>query len=79
MFNNPVIQKLIVENRIDDIQQVLRSGEGGMQTFDKHMVDLVKSGTVKMEEALSVVEDEMSFRRQLRGITAGSDRGGLIS
>ncbi|HPK02041.1 MAG TPA: PilT/PilU family type 4a pilus ATPase [Candidatus Sumerlaeota bacterium] len=78
MFNNPIIQKLIIEERIDDIQQVMRSGAEGMQTFDMHLVQLVKSERVTMEEANTVVEDEAAFRRLMKGISAGGDRGGLI-
>ena len=78
MFNNAVIAKLISERRVGDIIQVLRSGQDGMQTFDSHLVQLVKSKIVSMETALHTVEDEAAFRRELRGIQAGGDRGGLI-
>ena len=78
MFNNPIISKLIVERRIDDILQVQRNGVDGMQTFDMHLVQLVKSKTVSMETAIQTVEDEAAFKRMLRGSAAGSDRGGLV-
>jgi len=58
--------------------QVQRSGIDGMQTFDMHLVQLVKSGLVTMEEAYTVVEDPAAFRRLLKGISAGGDRGGLL-
>ncbi len=78
LFNNPIIGKLIREERIDDIQQVLRNGDEGMMTFDMHLVQLVKGEVVTEEEAYKVVEDEAAFRRLLKGKSAGSDRGGLI-
>jgi Tfp pilus assembly pilus retraction ATPase PilT len=78
MFSNPVVSKLIVENRIEDLQQVLRSGQDGMQTFDMALCSLVKGGMVAMEEALTVVEDDAAFRRLLKGIHAGGDRGALL-
>lgn len=40
--------------------------------------ELVKQNIVTMEEASTVVEDEAAFRRLLKGISAGGDRGGLI-
>lgn len=78
MFSNPIIRKLIIEQRIEDIQQVLRSGVEEMQTFDMHMVKMVKDETISMEEAMNVVEDEAAFRRLLKGHSSGGDRGALI-
>lgn len=78
MFSSPVIKKLILENRIDDIQTVLRSGNDGMQTFDMHLVSLVNANQVTMDEAYTVVDDEAAFRRLLKGRSAGGDKGGLI-
>ncbi|MEN6626547.1 MAG: PilT/PilU family type 4a pilus ATPase [Candidatus Sumerlaeia bacterium] len=78
MFNNPVIQKLIKERRIADIPQVQRNGIDGMQTFDMHLVQLVKGKTVALETAIHTVEDENAFKRAMRGISSGSDRGGLV-
>jgi twitching motility protein PilT len=78
MFEHPVITKLILENRVDEIQQVLRSGVDGMQTFDMHLVQYVKEERVTLEEAISVVEDDAAFRRLLKGRSSGGDRGGLI-
>jgi twitching motility protein PilT len=78
MFNNPIIKKLIYEQRIDDIQGVLRSGTEGMQTFDMHLVTLVNTGQVTLDEAYTVVDDAAAFRRLLKGRSAGGDKGGLI-
>ena len=78
MFNNAVINKLITEYRIEDIQQVLRSGIDGMQTFDMHLVQMVNTGIIEMEEANNCVEDQAAFRRLLKGRSSGGDRGGLI-
>jgi Tfp pilus assembly pilus retraction ATPase PilT len=50
----------------------------GMQTFDMHLVTLVKNNVVAVEEALDVVEDPSAFNRLLKGRSAGGDRGGLI-
>jgi twitching motility protein PilT len=78
MFSNPIIVKLIYENRIDDIQGVLRSGADGMQSFDMHLVQLVNAGIVSMDDAYTAVEDQAAFRRLLKGRSAGGDRGGQI-
>jgi twitching motility protein PilT len=78
MFNSPIVRKLIIEDRIDEIQQVLRSGADGMQSFDTHLVMLVKAGLVAMEDAKAAVDDEAAFNRLLKGRSSGGDRGGLI-
>lgn len=78
MFNTPVVFKLISEARIDDLLIALRSREEGMMSFDQHLVDLVKSERIEMEEALRAVEDPAAFRRALKGIVAGTDGAGLI-
>ena len=78
LFNNSVVKKLIREQRVLDIQQVMMTGQDGMHTFDMHMVNLVKSDQVKLEDALQIVEDEAAFKRLLHGRSAGGDRGGLL-
>jgi twitching motility protein PilT len=78
LFKTPVTTKLILERRVEDLPQVLRSGIDGMQTFDKHMVELVKAKKISMEEAMTVVEDEAAFNRMLKGKSSGDDRGGLL-
>ena len=66
LFNNTVVGKLIGEHRIDDMRSILRSGADGMQTFDMHLVKLVNSEMVLIDDALTVVDDEAAFRRLLR-------------
>jgi len=78
LFSTAIIQKLIAERRVEDIQQVLRSGVEGMHTFDMHLVQMVKTNTITVEEAIGVVEDEAAFRRLLKGHVAGGDRGSLL-
>lgn len=78
MFQSPIVKKLIYEKRIDDLQTVLRAGTDGMQTFDMHLVQLVNSGKVSLDEAYTVVDDHAAFRRLLKGRSSGGDKGGLI-
>lgn len=78
LIGSPIIKKLIREDRFDDMQQVMNNGEDGMQSFDGHMVELVKAKIVDIEEALKLVHDEAAFRRALKGKSAGGDRRALI-
>jgi len=74
----PIVQKLIREERYDDIELVLQNREDGMQSFDGNLVDMVRSGTVTEEEALGTAHDDAAFRRALTGRAAGGDRRTLI-
>jgi twitching motility protein PilT len=78
MFNNPIVKKLITEQRIEDLVDVLKSGQDGMQTFDMAMVGLVKSEQITFEQGNELADDPASFRRLMKGIKAGGDGGGLI-
>lgn len=79
LFVTPIVKKLIREDRYEDLDEVLRNGEDGMQSFDTHLLALVRNGTVELEEAVLYVHDEGAFRRALKGKFAGGDRGRLIS
>ncbi len=78
MINTPIVQKLIREKRYDDIDKVLLNEEEGMQGFDAHLVQWVKSEKVSQEEALTYVKDEAAFRRALAGRFAGGDRRAIV-
>jgi twitching motility protein PilT len=79
LINTPIITKLIREERYDDIDKVLVSGDSGMQSFDTHLVQLVKSEMIALDEALTVVNDEAAFKRSLAGRSAGGDRRAIIT
>jgi Tfp pilus assembly pilus retraction ATPase PilT len=79
MIVNPTIQKLLLENHIQDIGGVIRGGEDDMQTFDQALGNLVRAEIITMEEALSSAEDEAAFKRYVKGTTGTSDRGGIIA
>jgi len=78
LINVPIVTKLIMEGRIEDIQQVLKNAEGGMQSFDISLAGLVKENKIAMEVALEHCSDESMFRRMLRGESSAGDRAGLI-
>ena len=73
LFESPIVEKLIREGRYDDIDTILKNGEEGMQSFDHHLVQLVKSKVVGVEEAMKVVRDAASFKRALAGRQAGGE------
>jgi twitching motility protein PilT len=78
MIVNGIVKKLIRENRIDDIEQVIRNGTDGMQSFDMSLIDLCKRKLVDPEVGLTYAEDKPMFKRALAGTFAGDDRSRIL-
>lgn len=78
LFVNPVIQKLIREDRFSEIDAVLQSGQDGMQSFDDHLLHLVKAERITIDEALLYSHDQAAFMRAVKGKMSGGDRGSLL-
>jgi twitching motility protein PilT len=79
MICTDVISKLIQDNRIPDIFPIIRGREAGMQTFDQALADLVRAGKVTFEEGKKYCEDFYAYRRYIRGVSASSDKGSILS
>ena len=73
LLGSPIVGELIREGRYDDIDTILKNGEEGMQSFDHHLVQLVKYKVVGVEEAMKVVRDAATFKRALAGRQAGGE------
>lgn len=78
LFNTPIIKKLIREGRIEEIEQVLKNGDGGMQTFDMCLANLVRAELITLDTAIPQATDENALRRLIRGESSAGDRAGLI-
>lgn len=78
MIVNDMIRKLIREDRIDDMIQVIRNRVDGMQSFDQSLLDLVQDNLVAPDMAVQYAEDPATFRRNLAGAFAGTDRSSLV-
>jgi twitching motility protein PilT len=79
MVANSTIQKLLLDNRIQDIGGVIRGGDDGMQTFDQAIANLVRGELITEAEALHYVEDAAAFKRYVKGVGSSGDRGGIIA
>ena len=54
LVNTPHIADLIRDGRVDDVSEAMQqSNEEGMKTFDDALLDLVRAGTITLDEALS--------------------------
>lgn len=78
MFANPGICSLIRDDEIGRIPQVIADGaEEGMQTFNMHLIQLVKAGKITMEAAEFASDNADALKANLSGIFGSRDRGGI--
>lgn len=69
LIANGTIRKLIRENRGDKIAAAIELGkEEGMQTFNRSLLGLVRSGAIAEEEAIAVSPHPETLRLNLQGI-----------
>jgi twitching motility protein PilT len=78
MIVNEMIRKLIRDDRIDDMIQVIRNRVDGMQSFDQSLLAMVQSQFISPEMGIEYAEDPQAFRRNLGGAYAGTDRSSLV-
>ncbi len=73
MINTPTIKKLIVENKLDQIDHIIGESKKlyKMQTLNQHLFEFVKKGLITKEEALSQSQNpndlKIMFITQLAG------------
>jgi twitching motility protein PilT len=71
LLMTPYIRDVLGDpGRLAEVRQVLADGraEFGTQTFDQHLADLVISGQVSFEVALTLATNSLDFELQLRGL-----------
>lgn len=78
MIVNSVVKKLLRENRIEDIETVIRNGVDKMQSFDRSLADLTLQKRITEEVAQNFAEDMPAYRRMLKGVSAGTDKAGIL-
>lgn len=79
MIINELIRKLIREDRIEDMIQVIRNRMDGMQSFDQSLLELFQKKMISFEIGMEFAEDQPGFKRMAEGGFAGSDRSSLLS
>ena len=64
MLATPAIRNLIRENKIPQMYSVIQTSQAmGMQTMDQHLLELVRSRIVSVEEARSRATDKTKFHK----------------
>jgi twitching motility protein PilT len=61
-----VTSKYILENRISDLADYIANGERGMQTFDRHLLDLFQRGIVEGTQALKIATNPEALALEMR-------------
>ena len=73
MIPTPTIQKLIMEDKLDEISEVMEEGEiFGMQTFTQALLKLYNEGKVSYEIAVQMSDSPHEFELKVKGIVKGS-------
>jgi len=75
MRANPSIRRYISEKRIASINEVMLSGESGMQTFDQHLVELYRQKKIPGREALRLATNVEAVSLALRGVPSRLEGG----
>lgn len=71
------VAKLIAEDRILEIYEVIKTGHDGMQTLDQGLAQLIRAGKVTEEEGLRYSHDPHALHRYVKGIHSTGDSGGV--
>jgi twitching motility protein PilT len=62
-----VTQKFILENRLSELSDFIKTGEAGMQTFDQHLLKLYQDKVISGTEALHYATNPGALAMALRG------------
>ncbi len=73
-----LVSKLILDNRISDIYEVMKKRESGMQTLDQALADMVRDGKITEEEGASYTRDVHAYHRYILKKESSSDLGGVL-
>lgn len=75
MLNTPRVQDLVMQGAVQELKATMMKGSReGMQTFDMHLLDLMKSGRISEEDALKFADSANDLKLRMRGI-GGSGLG----
>jgi len=70
-----LVRKIIRENKLEKLPSVIDRGEAGMQSFNRSLVQLVKSHQVSVEEALANASNPEVLKLNLQGIFLDEEKG----
>ncbi len=77
--NTPIVEKLLLEGRFNDIPQAIANREMGMQLFDQHLAQLYQQKKIAGTEALKYASNPEACSLMMRGITTLDTGAAIIS
>lgn len=78
LVGTKTIAKLLRENKLEELHQVMQNREAGMQTYDQSLVDLYQNKLITLETALDYAEDPSYVKRASEGRFSDGDRYSLL-
>lgn len=74
MFNNPIIESLLRENKLDKLAPAIEGSKGeGMQSFNQSLVELVDNGLISEDEALKNSDNPEALKMCFKGVFLGAE------
>jgi twitching motility protein PilT len=75
MINSPTVRKFLEQNLLDKLAAAIETGtDGGMQTFNQALFNLVKAKAITEEEALNKATNPEALKMNFRGIFLDESR-----
>ncbi|MEI6971145.1 MAG: PilT/PilU family type 4a pilus ATPase [bacterium] len=69
LINTPTVRKLLIKNQLDVLSAAIETGtEDGMQTFNQHIYQLIRSGTISEADGMENATNPEQLRMNLQGI-----------
>ena len=69
LVNTSTVHKLLVKNQLDILSAAIETGnEDGMQTFNQHIYQLIRSGTISEADGMEYATNPEQLRMNLQGI-----------
>jgi len=75
----PLVKKLILEQKVSSLAQVISNRDRGMQSFDQHLTDLFRAGEIDASQAEALATHPEVVQLARRGVQGGDLAGGLVS
>lgn len=78
MVGTSTVRKLISENKLRTLNQAIQNREGGMQSFNQALLDLIKADKIEEHVAMRSSDNPAALRRMLLGGESGGDSTSIL-
>jgi len=78
MVGTSTVRKLIAEDRLRGLNQAIQNREGGMQTFNQALMDLMNAKKISEQTAMLASSNPAALRRMMLGGESGGDSAAII-